>query len=169
MQMGHPLAGVYSLLYWRPKYWKDFTFKRYLWRETHNGYDEIIREEHNLRSLLSKGKYDEYILKRAFHLYLNISSAWHAIEACRMSFNAIRCQNLRITLEERAIYEEYRRTSYIVFYRCRKLFLDAQVMAGKITRARRDEQMREIEVKWGFADTGKARLYCIGYELCHHL
>lgn len=146
--MGHVLAHIYSLPYWRPKYWKALNLKRYLWRTVHESYDEMIREGKNLESLLSKNKPDEYIVERAFHIYIIVSSAWYGIDICRESFDTIKYQNIRLTPEEKAIYEQYYRVGYLVFYKCRELFLDARVIAGKITREKRDEQMREIEQKF---------------------
>lgn len=153
VSMAHSLGHFYLAWYWRPKYRKDVKLVKFVWREVYEAYDTIMKGEKNLISCLVKGDYGEGTMERAFNCYVSISSAWYGIVGCRKALDAVKHKD-RLTLEEKAIYEEYRRMGYLTFHRCREMYLDAKVMAGKLTQEGREKDMLEFVLKWGITGSG---------------
>lgn len=116
-------------------------FHKRIWGSIHEFYDIIVRDEKKIKSLLSKGVYDEYTMKRATKLHGSITNAWFAVQIYGDALRDLRRKNLRITLQELAICNGYRETAYRIFYECRELFLNAEFHVGKLSQTEREEGM----------------------------
>lgn len=147
----HSLSSkLRSLFKWRPQYWQDLMLLRFLWKVFHQNYDKLIQDGERLKSLLSLCVYDESTMKKAHHLHVSVSSSWYGIMVYGNSIQEIKHKRLQITPQERAICDAYRDTGFRIFYECRILYLDAQLLTGKITQDERDKSLDYAKKRYAY-------------------
>lgn len=142
--MRHTWRRLCCLTYWRPRYWKDIKFNRYLWRDVREGYANLLQEERNLESFLSRHTGDEFTMERASKTISNVTNAWIRVKVSGYSFQDIEHKSLELTPKELAIYTEYREAAYKVFHRCCEMIFNAQIVAGQITPLEWAESMQTV-------------------------
>ena len=145
IQMRHSWLRLRSQFDYQPQYRQDVMLHPFLWNSLHENYDQVIEVGKRLTLLLSKGKYDEQIMNRAFHLYESLKGAWYGVQAYGDSLES---KGLQTTTDERARCERYSAAAFRVFYECLTLYLDAQVCIGHLTPAKRERRLKNVRRKY---------------------
>lgn len=140
--MRHSWLRLRSQFDYQPQYRKDVMLHQFLWNSLHENYDQVMQAGKKLSLLLSKGKYDEHVMDRAFHIYENLKEAWYGVQVYG---NALEHKGLQTTLEERTMCERYHNVAFRVFYECLALYLDAQVRTGELTQTERIECLDNVK------------------------
>lgn len=137
--------NIWALIYWRPQYWNDITFTRFLWRRVYESYATLHREESKLISFLAKHKRGSLTPQMTHKALSRVENAWNGVKVSGHSLQNITFKSLQLTPKETMIYFEYREAAYRVFDRYCRMIFDAELAEGYITLAEWEKRMQGIK------------------------